>query len=150
MAEDPMLSQSEIDALLRALQEGGGTEEAPAEAPAAAAAASAPLMTVAAASPPPTPNKPELAKVYDLPSSFGLLLGVHVTLSVDLGSTVMELGDLLQLGRSSLIVLDGHVDEPLVLSVNGVPFAQGTVVETNGRYGMRLTEFVTQEGAKAS
>ena len=86
-----------------------------------------------------------------MPPGFGLLLGVTVTLSVEIGGTSLDLGELLQLGRSSLVVLDGRVDTPLTLFVNGVPFAEGIVVETNGRYGLRVTELMQpQEGAKAS
>ena len=139
-----MLSQAEIDALLRSMQEES-------QAPAPAMPQPRPEPGVAAAiqaQPGPAPG-PRVA--YDLPPGFGLLLGVRVTLSVELGSTILDLGDLLQLGRSSLVVLDGRVDAPLSLFVNGVPFAEGIVVETNGRYGLRITELLQpQEGAKAS
>ncbi len=143
MAEDPMLSQSEIDALLRSLQD----EPAPSDAP-----SPGPAPQVA---PPTAPVRrgPDVPAhvAYDLPPGFGLLLGVRVSLSVELGSTVLELGDLLGLGRSSLIVLGGRVDAPLTLRINGVPFAEGIVVETNGRYGLLITELLRpEEGAKAS
>ncbi len=143
MAEDPMLSQAEIDALLRSLQEETAQPQAPADATATVAAQAGPPAKARAGVP--------AHAAYDLPPGFGLLLGVHVSLSVELGSTVLELGELLQLGRSSLIVLDGRVDTPLVLRINGVPFAEGVVVETNGRYGLRITELLQpEEGAKAS
>lgn len=76
----------------------------------------------------------------NLPPGFGLLLGVGVSCSVELGSTEMEMGDVLGLGRSALIVLDRPVDRPVVIKVNGVPYAQGRVVEVDGRYGVRVTE----------
>jgi flagellar motor switch protein FliN/FliY len=139
-----MLSQAEIDALLRSLQEESQASAAPAPEPGPQPGAA----TRVSAQPSPQPGPRAL---YDLPPGFGLLLGVRVTLSVELGSTIIDLGDLLQLGRSSLVVLDGRVDAPLTLFVNGVPFAEGIVVETNGRYGLRVTELLQpQEGARAS
>jgi len=143
MAEDPMLSQAEIDALLRSLQ-----EDTPAPEPIAPQIQTQAPQQPIPMQPGPAPG-PRVG--YDLPPGFGLLLGVQVALSVELGSTTLDFGELLQLGRSSLIVLDGHVDHPLTLFVNGVPFAEGIVVETNGRYGLRITELLQpQEGAKAS
>ncbi len=143
MAEDPMLSQAEIDALLRSLQEEAPQPDAPAQEAATAVTQTSALARPRAAVP--------AHAAYDLPPGFGLLLGVQVALSVEIGSTVLELGELLQLGRSSLIVLNGRVDAPLILRINGVPFAEGVVVETNGRYGLRITELLQpEEGAKAS
>lgn len=139
-----MMSQTEIDALLRSLQEESQEPASPAPGPQPLLGAPPALQRQIG----PAPG-PRVA--YDLPPGFGLLLGVHVTLSVELGSTSLDLGELLQLGRSSLIVLSGRVDAPLTLFINGVPFAEGIVVETNGRYGMRITELLQpQEGAKAS
>ncbi len=139
-----MLSQAEIDALLRSLQDEAREPMAPAPTP-------RPLPGIPQVQPLQPSAAPPARVSYNLPPGFGLLLGVHVTLSVELGGTSLDLGELLQLGRSSLIVLDGRVDAPLTLFVNGVPFAEGIVVETNGRYGLRITELLQpQEGAKAS
>lgn len=138
MPDDPMLSQSEIDALLRSLGEGAADVEEPA------------VPEPAAPVPLARPEAPR-QEVRNLPPGLGMLLGVEVTCSVDLGNVTIELGDLLQLGRSSLIVLDGKVDGQLQLRINGIPFAQGVIVETNGRYGMRITELsIAQEGVRAS
>ena len=143
MADDPMLNQAEIDALLRSLQAAADEPQAPAAPPRPEPEALPARQHVGAA--------PGPSGTYDIPPGFGLLLGVTVTLSVEIGGTSLDLGELLQLGRSSLVVLDGRVDTPLTLFVNGVPFAEGIVVETNGRYGLRVTELMQpQEGAKAS
>ena len=143
MADDPMLNQAEIDALLRSLQAEADEPQAPAAQLRPDQEALPARQHVGAAAGP--------GGSYDMPPGFGLLLGVTVTLSVELGSTSLDLGELLQLGRSSLVVLDGRVDTPLTLFVNGVPFAEGIVVETNGRYGLRVTELMQpQEGARAS
>lgn len=131
-----MLNQAEIDALLRSLS--GETDAGPPEA-LPAAARPAPSLEAVRPLPP------------DLPEGIELLLEVDVTCSVDLGRVQMDLGELLALRRSSLIVLSGKVDSSLLLRVNGVAFAYGTVVETNGRYGIRITELARErEEAQAS
>jgi|GEM_PF-1276117 len=81
----------------------------------------------------------------DLPPTVRLLLDVSVSVSIELGDAEMELGDILGLGRSSLIMLDHPADRPLLVRVNGVPFARGEVVEVEGRYGVRITETLPQE-----
>ncbi len=133
---DPMLSQDEIDALLRSMSEGPEPEPAaPEPAPA----------------PKPAPPAPATVAPGDLPDGIRMLLDVDVTCSVDLGATVLEFGDLLSLKRSSLVVLDGKLEDPFVLRVNGIPFAHGTIVETNGRYGLQITELARpQEEEQAS
>lgn len=123
MADDPLLSQSEIDELLRSLR--GDTHEA-------ALASSATRATILVGEAPRAP--------VHLPPSLALLRNVRVEVSVDLGETQMELGELLQIGRSTLLVFDGQVDSTVLLRVNGVPFARGIVVESHGRYAVRLVE----------
>lgn len=123
MADDPLLSQAEIDELLRSLR--GETDEA--------ALASSPTRTTMLVG-----QAPRVA--VNLPPSLALLRNVRVELSVDLGETQMELGELLQIGRSTLLVFDGQVDSTVLLRVNGVPFARGIVVESRGRYAVRLVE----------
>ncbi len=143
MADDPMLNQAEIDALLRSLQSEAEEPQVPVAPPRPEPGALPARQHVGTA--------PGQSGTYDMPPGLGLLLGVTVTLSVEIGGTSLDLGELLQLGRSSLVVLDGRVDTPLTLFVNGVPFAEGIVVETNGRYGLRVTELMQpQEGARAS
>lgn len=83
----------------------------------------------------------------DLPPGVRLLLDVSVTVGVDLGQVDMELGDILGLGRSALVMLDHPVDQPVLIRVNGVPFARGEVVEVEGRYGVRVTEILPPPSA---
>lgn len=130
MANDPLLSQAEIDELLRSLQ-GGPREETPAQN----------LGTRAAV----VQERPVAA--LDLPPSLALLRNVPIECSVELGETWIHLGELLQIGRSTLLVFQGQVDAPVLLRVNGVPFARCVVVESQGRYAVRLTEMLAGEGA---
>ncbi len=139
MPEDPMLSQDEIDALLRSMGEATDTVQPAQAAPAPAQPATAP------------PRAPVPVFRGQLPAGMELLLEVDVTCSVDLGMTELEFGDLLSLRRSSLVVLNGTLSDPFVLRVNGVPFARGTIVETDGRYGLQIAELARpQEEEQAS
>jgi len=92
---------------------------------------------------------PALDRVDDVgkknwPSAFEVLLGVGVSVSVDLGSAKMELGEILNLTKAGLIVLNQQVGEPVLIRLNGVPYARGEVVEVSGRYGVKVVEMHSQ------
>lgn len=129
MSDDPLLSQAEIDELLRTLR---GPDEP-------VAVAAQPLAVTQADEP-----RPESRRL-ELPPELSLLRNVPVDISVELGDASLALGELLQIGRSTLIVLDGAVDKPLLLRVNGVPFARGSVFEVHGKYALRVTEMIHDE-----
>lgn len=74
-----------------------------------------------------------------------LLADVSLRVSVEVGSASLTLASLLELGEGSVLELDRQVNEPLDLLVNGTLIARGEIVETNGRYGIRIIE-VAQDG----
>lgn len=74
-----------------------------------------------------------------------LLADVSLRVSVEVGSASLTLASLLELGEGSVLELDRQVNEPLDLLVNGTLIAHGEIVETNGRYGIRIIE-VAQDG----
>jgi flagellar motor switch protein FliN/FliY len=76
-----------------------------------------------------------------------LLADVSLRVSVEVGSAALTLAALLDLKEASVIELDRQVNDPLDLLVNGTLIAKGEVVETNGRYGIRILE-VAQEGGR--
>ena len=76
-----------------------------------------------------------------------LLADVSLRVSVEVGSAALTLAALLDLKEGSVLELDRQVNEPLDLLVNGTLIATGEVVETNGRYGIRILE-VAQEGGR--
>jgi len=69
------------------------------------------------------------------------LLDVPVNLSVELGATLMDMRDVLQLNVGSVIELDRAADSPVDLYVNGKLFARGEVVVVESQYGIKITEF---------
>lgn len=71
------------------------------------------------------------------------LLDISVTVQVVLGSTRMAIGDLVKLGRGSIIPLDRRVGEPVEILVNDRTMAHGEIVmvgEGGDRIGIALTK----------
>ena len=72
-----------------------------------------------------------------------LILDVPVSLSLEVGSTSMSVGELLQLNQGSVVELDRLAGEPLDVLVNGTLVARGEVVVVNDRFGIRLNDVVS-------
>jgi len=72
-----------------------------------------------------------------------LLLDVNVTLSVEIGRARMPIKELLALNQGAVVELQREVNDPLDLMVNGTLIARGEVVESNGRFGLRLIDVVS-------
>lgn len=72
-----------------------------------------------------------------------MLMGVPVTLSVEVGKTRMPIRDLLQLGQGSIVDLDRETDAPLDLLVNGTLIAQGEIVTIGKKFGLRLIDVIS-------
>jgi flagellar motor switch protein FliN len=73
-----------------------------------------------------------------------LLLDVPLDLSVELGRTRMSIQDLLGLGPGSVIELDKIAGEPLDILVNDRLVARGEAVVVNDKFGVRITDIVSQ------
>lgn len=73
-----------------------------------------------------------------------VILDVPVTLSMELGRTQINIRNLLQLNQGSVVELDRLAGEPLDVMVNGTLIAHGEVVVVNERFGIRLTDVVSQ------
>ena len=73
-----------------------------------------------------------------------LLLDVPLRITVELGSAKLTIRELLQLGHGSVIELDKPGGNPLDVFVNGKPIAHGEAVIVNEKFGVRLTEVVSQ------
>lgn len=72
-----------------------------------------------------------------------VILDIPVTLSVEIGSTKINIRNLLQLNHGSVVELDRLAGEPLDVKVNGTLIAHGEVVVVNERFGIRLTDVVS-------
>jgi len=77
-----------------------------------------------------------------------LVLDVPVKVTVELGSCMMPMRDVLQLAVGSIVQLDKIADEPVLLTVNRKLVARGEVVVVENHFGIKITEIVT--GAPAA
>ncbi|CAK9027113.1 Flagellar biosynthetic protein FliP [Durusdinium trenchii] len=77
------------------------------------------------------------------------LMDVSVTLTVELGRVRMPIGELLQLGRGSVIEFDRNVNEPVDILAQGVRVARGDVVVVDDRYAVRITKIESTDSAQA-
>lgn len=72
-----------------------------------------------------------------------LLLDVPLELKVELGSTKLNLREILELHEGSLIQLNKLAGEPLDIYANGRLIARGEVVVIDENFGIRVTEIVS-------
>ena len=102
-------------------------EEVPAEA-----VAPAPVSAAAAAS-----------EALD-DRNLDLILDIPLKVTVELGRTKMVVNELLNLGQGSVIELQKLAGEPLEVLVNNKLVARGEAVVVNEKFGVRLTDIISQ------
>jgi len=73
-----------------------------------------------------------------------LILDVPLAVTVELGRVRMPVRQLLALGAGSVVELTKLAGEPLDVLINGKPVARGEAVMVNEKFGVRLTEIVSQ------
>lgn len=76
------------------------------------------------------------------PTNLEILLDIPVKLSVELGSCLMPMREVLQLGVGSVVQLDKVADAPVDLYVNQKLVARGEVVVVEDRFGIKVTEII--------
>jgi len=131
--------QALADEWAAAMEEAGETddEDAPDEV---AAAKDDPIKQVELdeledeGAPPQNGDNPELEVILDIP----------VRISMEVGATKIPIRNLLQLNQGSVVELDRLAGEPLDVLVNGTLIAHGEVVMVNDKFGIRLTDVVSQ------
>ena len=79
-------------------------------------------------------DNPELEVILDIP----------VRISMEVGATKIPIRNLLQLNQGSVVELDRLAGEPLDVLVNGTLIEHGEVVMVNDKFGIRLTDVVSQ------
>lgn len=72
----------------------------------------------------------------------GLLADIHVSMTVEVGSTKITLQDLLRLNEGSVVELNRMAGDPLDIFVNGTAIAKGEVVIVGEQFGIRFGEIV--------
>jgi flagellar motor switch protein FliN/FliY len=125
MPEQPR--QEDIDELMKVLAGSAAAQTAP-EAP-----APRPPAAPAAA---PAPSRPEMGLDF--------LGDVDVQVRVELGSSKLNVKDVLKLGSGSVVALDSLVGDPVNVFVNDRLVARGEVLVVHDNFAIRITEVVPQ------
>ncbi|SEA49430.1 flagellar motor switch protein FliN [Alkalimonas amylolytica] len=72
------------------------------------------------------------------------ILDIPVTISMEVGRSKISIRNLLQLNQGSVVELERVAGEPLDVLVNGTLIAHGEVVVVNDKFGIRLTDVISQ------
>ncbi len=80
----------------------------------------------------------------NLSPELDVILDIPVSISMEVGRTEIPIRNLLQLNQGSVVELDRLAGEPLDVLVNGTLIAHGEVVMVNDKFGIRLTDVVSQ------
>ena len=93
------------------------------------------------------PDLDELSDDSDITYDKGKLdtiLDIPVNISMEVGRSSISIRNLLQLNQGSVVELDRVAGEPLDVLVNGTLIAHGEVVVVNDKFGIRLTDVISQ------
>ncbi|MER8149684.1 flagellar motor switch protein FliN, partial [Acinetobacter baumannii] len=71
-------------------------------------------------------------------------MDIPVTISMEVGRSKISIRNLLQLNQGSVVELDRIAGESLDVMVNGTLIAHGEVVVVNDKFGIRLTDVISQ------
>ncbi|WP_347169337.1 flagellar motor switch protein FliN [Pseudomonas salmasensis] len=101
----------------------------------------------------PAGNRPAMEEFGSVPKNnepvsldgpnLDVILDIPVSISMEVGSTEINIRNLLQLNQGSVIELDRLAGEPLDVLVNGTLIAHGEVVVVNEKFGIRLTDVIS-------
>ena len=78
------------------------------------------------------------------------LLDVDVEMTAVLGATMMEISQVLKLGRGAVVELNRTVGEDIELKANNRTVAMGEVVVVEDRLGVNLTSLVVLAGVETN
>ena len=87
--------------------------------------------------------KPDLKVVPGGEDNLEFILDIPLRVSVELGRTKILVQDLLKLHKGSVIELSKLAGDPLEILVNEKVVAKGEVIVMNEKFGVRLTDIVS-------
>ena len=80
----------------------------------------------------------------DSPASFDILMDVPLRVTVELGRTQMSVRQILGLQNGAVVELDKLAGETVDVLVNDKLMARGEVVVVDDKYGIRITDLMSQ------
>ncbi|WP_028579358.1 flagellar motor switch protein FliN [Desulfogranum japonicum] len=88
--------------------------------------------------------KPSAAMSQNANRDLEFLFDIPLQVSVEVGRAKILLKDLLQMGEGYVVELEKYAGEPLDLYVNSRLIARGEAVKVGDKFGIKLTEIVSQ------
>lgn len=82
---------------------------------------------------------------HSMPGNLSVILDIELTAIARLGRVEMPISEILEFGPGSIIEVGRLVDEPVELIVNNTLIARGDVVVVDEKFGLRITEIISQE-----
>jgi flagellar motor switch protein FliN/FliY len=79
----------------------------------------------------------------DSPQGIDFLLDIPLEITVELGRTRIQIGDLLKLGQGSVVELEKLTNEPVDIFINQKLMGHGEVVVVNEKFAIRLTNIIS-------
>ena len=76
--------------------------------------------------------------------NLSMIMDIPLKVTVQLGQTRMVVSELLNLGQGSVIELTKLAGEPMEVLVNDKLVARGEAVVVNEKFGVRLTDIISQ------
>ncbi len=74
-----------------------------------------------------------------------MIMDVNVNVSVEVGRCRMSIRELRELKQGAIVELDRAAGTPLDVLVNGTLVARGEIVVVKEKYGVMLTEVISQD-----
>jgi len=81
---------------------------------------------------------------YDDNQNLDFLLDIPLRVTVELGQNTMIINNMLQLTQGSVVELDKTAGEPVDIYVNEKLLGKGEVIVVNEKFGVRITEIISQ------
>lgn len=85
------------------------------------------------------------ATEQSMPGNLSVILDIELTAVARLGRVEMPIAEILDFGPGSIIEIGHLVDEPVELLVNNKLIARGDVVVVDEKFGLRITEIISQK-----
>ena len=73
------------------------------------------------------------------------IMDIPLNVEVVVGTTVVQIKELINLGPGSVLELDRETTEPVDIKVNGKLIAKGELVVVGEKFGVRITEIYSEE-----
>lgn len=89
-------------------------------------------------------KKATSAKDSEQDRNLKMILDIPLKVTVELGRTKMPVSELLNLTQGSVIELNKLAGEPMEVLVNEKLIARGEAVVVNEKFGVRLTDIISQ------